>query len=278
MATPVAPKTASTLRASKPESFAAAFLNMIIYGLLGAGKTELLGTATECKQTSPMLLVDVEGGSLTLAGKDIDIIRPTSFRDLQKIYLYLRDHNDRSLPGCRGGYKSVGIDSVTEIQKKLSMGQIMGKFDDAGYKDLTQANPPDRRDWLLSSAQMTDLIYAFRDLAKTPTGKFRYHVFMTAKEKVDDDRKVICPQLPGILGVECGSFVDCLCRLSIRTREVTKGEEVVEVEDRYLAATEYDDESSGIKCLGKNRGGKLGKGVWRPTIGKIIDRYMLPAK
>ena len=104
-------------------------LNILVYGLMDAGKTVLLGSAQRCNVTSPSLLLDVDGGTQSLVGNDIDIFRPQSFSEIQEVYDFLRYENKT--------YKSVGIDSITEIQRKLSMGEIIGTLtEDSGYDNL----------------------------------------------------------------------------------------------------------------------------------------------
>ena len=59
------------------------YLNMLIYGNPGVGKTTLLGTAQDHPETTPMLLIDVEAGVTTLRKrKDIDVITARSIQDI----------------------------------------------------------------------------------------------------------------------------------------------------------------------------------------------------
>lgn len=239
-------------------------LNAIIYGDTGVGKTQLAGSASDFEVMSPVLMIDVEGGSLTLSGKKIDIFRPEGWQDMQEVYNVLRNEDH--------GYQTVVIDSLTEIQRKLSLGFIMGELEEGadGYHDLSRTTPPDRQDWLRTGEQMRKFIRAFRDLAWQAREDRRVHVIMTALEKMDEKRRLICPEMPGKLGTGSGAFVDILGRLSVVPVEDDEGN--VE-ERRHLLVTGYED-SRGTRYLAKNRGGRLGRQVWDPTAEKVFGVWM----
>lgn len=242
-------------------------INMIIYGDTGAGKTHLCGTAMDFIDTSPALLVDFEGGTKTLHGRKIDITRPSNWKEIQDIYeFFLYDNNK---------YKCVIIDPLTELQKKHSMGFVMGELteDSKGksiYTSLEEAAAPTRQDWLRSGEQMRKVIRAFRDLAYLSEEKRRVHVIMTALEKYDEKKNTICPQLPGTLGLECGAMVDILVRLSRQSVDVTDDKGNVKSVVRRHLLTDYHVDEFDTKYLAKNRGNRLGISMWEPTIAKIL--------
>lgn len=94
------------------------FLNVLIYGDSGIGKTVMCGSATMVEAMSPVLILDVEGGvePLRVLYPQVDVIRIKRIKDLQKAYdeLFLDKHP----------YKTIVLDSLTEIQK-LYMSEIM---------------------------------------------------------------------------------------------------------------------------------------------------------
>jgi hypothetical protein len=241
------------------------FTNAIIYGDTGSGKTFLLGTANDCEDATPMLLIDVDGGTKSLRGRKIDIVRPGSWKDLQDIYNFLRHDNHQ--------YRSVGIDSLTEFQKKFSMGTILGdikvsKEGDTEYSDLGETTVPTRQDWMKTGDQMRKLIRAFKDLAYLKSGGDRVHVFMTCLEKIEEKRQLVGPMFSGQLSVESGAYVDVLARLSNHAvKEEEEGEEKV-TNRRHLLVDVYEN-AEGVKYLAKNRGSSV-KSLWEPTIKKII--------
>ena len=242
-------------------------LNMIIYGDMGVGKTYLCGTAMDFEGTTPALFIDFEGGTRTLRGRKIDVVRPKNWKDIQEIYEFFLYKNTY--------YKCVIIDPLTELQKKHSMGYVMGEVTDHGnsnhYSDLGKAVAPSIQDWLRSSEQMRKVIRAFRDLAYLEDKSRRVHVIMTALEKYDEKKGVVCPQLPGALGLECGAMVDILVRLSKQSIEVEDPEtgDVTREIRRHLLTEDYIDDT-GTKYMAKNRGDELGLQVWNPTIKKIL--------
>jgi hypothetical protein len=242
-------------------------LNIILYGASGAGKTALAGSAQECEATSPVLFIDVDSGTATLQGKDIDIVRPRSWKDIQKIYEFLLTENTH--------YKAVIIDSLSEMQKKFSMGTILGEIKDGGdsYNDLGSTPVPTRQDWMKTGDQMRKLIRAFRDLAYNEREDGRVHVIMIALEKSDEKRKMVCPSLPGTLGTDCGAFVDVLARLS-RSAVDEEDEEgnTVSVTHRILLTDTYVDED-GISYLAKDRSSKLDV-IWDPTMEDIMGAFL----
>jgi hypothetical protein len=242
-------------------------VNIILYGDSGAGKTSLAGSAQECEATSPVLFIDVDSGTSTLQGKEIDVVRPRTWHDIQKIYEHLRDENVY--------YKAVIIDSLSEMQKKFSMGTILGEIKEGGdsYNDLGSTPVPTRQDWMKTGDQMRKLIRAFRDLAYLEDEDRRLHVIMIALEKSDEKRKVICPQLPGTLGNECGAFVDILARLSkqnIEEEDEATGETTT-VTHRILLTEDYINELD-IRHMAKDRSGKIGT-LWDPTMADIIEAF-----
>lgn len=234
--------------------------NGIIYGETGAGKTRLAGTAQTCPEMAPVLFIDFESGTKTLRGQDIDIVRPRSWKEIQEVYEFLLDGNEY--------YRTVVIDSLTELQKKLSMGTILGELDVVNnqYKDLGRAIAPQISDWLKTGEQMRKVIRAFRDLAYHKNPAKRVHVIMCALEKYDDKKQTVCPNLPGVLGIECGAMVDVLLRLS-QQPQVTKNDR--EVIKRHLIADSYVDQA-GTRYLAKNRGNFIPAAMWEPTMARII--------
>ena len=245
----------------KPED--TEFTNAIIYGDTGSGKTFLLGTSADYPATSPFLLLDVEGGTKTLRGRDLDVVRPASWKEIQEIYNFLRHDNHH--------YKAIGIDSLTELQKKYSLGALLGDLKEVeDYTHLADTVVPTRQDWLKTGDQMRKFIRAFKGLSYTKQGGQPIHVFMTCLEKIDDKRNLVGPLFSGQLSSESGAYVDCLARLShIAVDEEDEEGNVKTVSRRHLLVDSYTNEDE-VKYLAKNRGSNI-RQIWNPTIQKIVE-------
>lgn len=234
-------------------------LNAIIYGLTGAGKTYFLGTSRRSKETDPMFIIDLDRGLKTIRRAKVDFVQPESFAELQEAYDFLRHDKHK--------YRSVGLDGLTEFQRGMSMGTIQEEIDDEfAYKELGKAKAPDRQDWLKSHVHVRKVIRAFRDLSQLRDPERRMHVFITSLEKADEARNYVCPLLPGVLGMECGAYVDILARLSVRER--TNGTEVRTLQIRESKAAD------GMRVLAKNRMGLQDTRLDNPSIPKLMDLWM----
>lgn len=178
------------------------FLNLLIYGEPGIGKTVLAGSAAAVEDMAPVLFIDIEGGTLSLVDfyPDAKVVRVSSWKELQQVYnaLYKGDT----------GYKTVVIDSLTEAQK-FSMGDIMKQ----AVREDPSRDPdvPAIRDWGKNIEQMRRLVRGFRDLPM--------HVVFTALADSDKDnrgRMQYRPMLSGKLKGEIPGFVDIVLYMYIK--------------------------------------------------------------
>jgi hypothetical protein len=108
------PDTLAGLKIARPSIKAP--INMLIYGEPGIGKTRLAGSSIMVPEMCPVLLLDFEGGTLSLAGdyKAVEVWpdpegekRPT-WKDVDTLYGTLYNKNP---------YKTIILDSLTEVQK-----------------------------------------------------------------------------------------------------------------------------------------------------------------
>src|SRR5262245_9158924 len=89
------------------------WLNFLIYGDPGVGKTFLGGTAADHEITSPVLVLDVEGGVTTIRHKPVDVVQVRSIAKVEEIYNKLY-HSIEIINGVqRIHYRTVFIDSAT---------------------------------------------------------------------------------------------------------------------------------------------------------------------
>jgi len=223
-------------------------VNMLIYGDPGVGKTVLAGSASVVERMAPVLVIDIEGGTLSLKGTypHVDIVRVETWKDMQQVYDALYDG--------KHGYNTVVLDSLTEIQK-FSMYLIMG--------DLIKSDPsrdpdiPGMREWGKNIEQIRRLIRAFRDLP--------INTVVTALAKQDRDVRTgmtkTTPSLSGKLANEVAGFLDIV--MYMYTKIVNKDGET---EFMRLLLTQPTDTQ-----VAKDRTGRLPQVVEQPTMQGLVD-------
>lgn len=220
------------------------WINELDYGDPGAGKTYKLGTGPD--EFYPMLLIDVEGGTMTLRNttKKIDVIQARSMKHIKEVHDTLKLEND-------GYYKSVGLDSLTEMQK-LDMQTVMKEFYDKD-PDKTDIDVPNQRAWGKSGERVRRRVREFRDLPM--------HFFATAHAAEREDERtskmILYPSLPGKLRGELAGFFDIVGYL--RAVEERKEDNTVEIV-RVLQVVKTD------RVIAKDRTGALGDVLRNPTI------------
>jgi phage nucleotide-binding protein len=172
------------------------YINMLLYGYYGVGKTYLGATAQDDKALAPLLIIDVEGGTTTVRHRsDIEVIRASTFNRVVEVWSHL--HN----MGAKLPWKTVMIDSLTELQK-LDMNDIMrGVVNKDPDRD---PDVPSQREWGKSSNHMRNIVRRFRDLP--------CNTIFTALAKEEKDGETgqvtVMPSLPGKLANEVPGFID----------------------------------------------------------------------
>lgn len=221
------------------------FLNLLVFGEPGAGKTYLSGTAQDHPKTSPVLILDVEGGTVTLRERpDIDVVQVRSIEQIVEIHYKLYQENN-------GYYKTVVIDSLTELQK-LDMSDIM--------RELVQRRPdrdpdvPDVREWGKTGNHMRKIVRGFRDLPMNTILTALVDPYKDSSGKV-----VLYPNLPGKMRTELAGFFDVVGYLY--TRPSDEGEDI----DRIIQFTGTQN------LIAKDRTASLGHYMENPTIPAMFD-------
>jgi len=210
-------------------------LNVLIYGDAGVGKTYLLATAP-----APVLVLDVEGGTLTLMGKDVDIVKVESPDDIRCALKELKKN---------GKYKTVCFDSITETYKCF-MDEVIKKNPNIAR---AYSDQPSLSDYGRVSELMRRTIRSFRDL---PVNLIMTALVQDLKDEKDGSITRL-PSLPGKLAYEVSGYMDIV---------------------GYMFANEEKDTGETKRSvliqprgtvIAKDRSGKLGN-IVEPDVSKWI--------
>jgi hypothetical protein len=230
---------------------ASAFLNILIYGPSGTGKTTLAGSADKVGLLSEVLFIDIEGGTQSLVHSypNVKKVRVSTWPQMQEVYhaLFYEQH----------GYRTVVLDSLTEIQR-FNMDYVMQKA--SQERDKVDVDVPAQRDWGVSSNQVKRMIRGFRDLPM--------NTIFTALSKEERDPKTgqayIKPDLPGKLAGQVPGFLDIVSYYYLKEVPVVEGQEDTRMARILLSqATE--------KVTAKDRSGKLPQVLYDPTMAMLFD-------
>lgn len=225
------------------------YLNMLIYGDYGTGKTRLAASAIDVPEMAPVLVLDYEGGteSLRRPYPGVHVLRVTTWDDMQRVYDELHRTGG-------GGYKTIILDSLTEIQK-FSMYAIMEKrvVDALAKGDEADPDVPGMREWGKNVEQTRKFVRAFRDLP--------VHTIFTALSKDDKDprtqKRKTLPSLSGKVAQEVPAFLDVVVYYYIKR--------VDDEEKRILLCNATEGNTA------KDRTGKLPLVIEAPTMQKVFD-------
>lgn len=239
-----ADELASKFGAGKPSQITQ-YLNIMIYGNPGAGKTHLCGTAEDHPMTKPILLFDVEGGTTTLRKRDdISVVRVKNYAELWNPLAELSQMNE--IP-----FRTVIVDSVTELQK-MDIGNLM-KIAAAENGNL-DADVPDMKRWGKSGNRIRAVVRRLRDMNCNT-------VFTAlAQTKRDTDGTVSSmPDLPGKLAADIPGFIDVVGYLYVDTNDAN------EIERRLLT-------QPTSRYMAKDRTDTLGQVTINPTFPMLWDK------
>lgn len=260
------------------------WLNILIYGPSGVGKTYLIGTAQDDPETQSVFLIDAESGKATIRfKKGIRRVKVKDFSTIESIVDFLakycrfrdnylqaqqkqdekemdrwfqnlailfripeEDRKDFVVPI----YRTVGIDSLTEIQQ-YDMREIMA----AVMKEDPTRDPdvPSPREWGKSQTHIKELI---RTLRAMPIHKI--WAALPAERQDEKTKEVnVYPDLPGKLAMQVPGLVDVV---GYYYSYVDENQDT----QRILLTT-----NTG-KYVAKDRTDALGNFVVNPTIPKLF--------
>lgn len=223
-------------------SSSAGFLNILIYGEPGSGKTRFIGTAEPRFRT---LIASAEEGLLSL-GEGFEFFRVTKFEDLDEMLLMLQTKNP--------GYQCVAIDSGTEIQK-VCMESILKKNGRAKAQI---------QDWGELGDRMSKFVRDLRDL--------KIHFIMTAlmdeaKDETTGEVKVF-PAFKGSIARTIGGYFDQVFMAHAFSKKNQDG--TIQTVHQLLTR------NSG-KFMAKDRSGKLAH-IVEPSFTAIYDTIFVQPK
>jgi len=193
------------------------YLNILVFGEPGAGKTYLSGTAMlDPAEWLPALVLDIDGGTDTLRfHTEMEITPPIrTIAQLQKIYDEIAaDTRARIERGeerpCY--YRSIHMDNVSELQK-MDMNVVM-------IEEKQRANNPDKIDihiptqaaWGKNGDRMRLMIRPFRDLP------CHFVCLAHSDDREDPATKLnrLWPALPGQLRTGASGFFSVVGYISV---------------------------------------------------------------
>jgi phage nucleotide-binding protein len=207
------------------------YIKALIYGDPGVGKTVLCGTAADHEDTSPVLMIDIEGGTVSIRNKKVDVVTARSLMEVQRIYNTLRKAGDNLY------YKTVCVDSLSELQK-LDMVMVMKQAKQtAKDPDKINEDVPSMREWGISLNHMRVISRAFRDLP--------CHIIITSlahshrEDENSAEEKVL--NLAGKARNEIPGFMDIFGYLYTERRGATTIRRLQLAKTRRVAAKDRTD-------------------------------------
>jgi len=236
-------------------------MNILIYGNQGSGKTYLAATAQDHKDMSPVLVLNTDGGLMTLAGRgDIDAEDVTSVKQLEEIFWKIQEQDP-----VYKKYKTVIIDSVTELQS-LNLLELVNK----NIKKKNQQNTRTQddiyqEDYGKSTTQLRRVFRMFRDCPintiMIALPKYKFPPGATDAATLAE----VMPSLTTKLGDSLMGFVDFVWYLY--TEEDDKGKEVRKLLTRDHGV--YRAKTRGIRFAEA-----LGLVYEGPTIPDLYDLFL----
>jgi hypothetical protein len=247
----------ATIRDIKP------YVNTLIYGLPGSGKTHLAATGAQSRHLDPMIYINAEAGANTLMKfkEDIDVIPDPEtqsgirWEQFEAIYdeLDRQCYNSTDSPD----YRTVVVDTGTELQK-INMDWIMLRTLSA-HPDR-DPDVPGLHDWGASTNRMRRYLRLLRDLPM--------NFILLCHESTERDNKGIQwkrPDLPGKMANQVAGLFDQV--MYLYTKEVAAGDETKPTEIvRFLLTGALEG------YVTKDRSGNLPLVVQAPNMNDIFEQ------
>ncbi len=201
-------------------------ITMMLFGSPGCGKTWLASSAAQVPEMQPVLLLDNDGGSRSIRGKDqfsdVTIWRINVFEAYNQIYARIVEDPTK--------YKTIIVDNL---------GALYNKIMEMEMEEVCKGDPsrepevPSQREYMICRGIMRKLVTFFSEL-----GELGINIIFTSHVEMDknelDKIKKIRPALAGKLAYEIpgdmpivGYMTTEVSRGGTRSFGADKGKEVI---------------------------------------------------
>lgn len=198
---------------------------ILLYGESGVGKTTALGTLR-----GKTLLIDIEGGSTVLRGKDIDVVSiPSTLDGLKGVV------DELTVGDVASAYDNIALDSATELQTFMLV--AMGKDSKSGAPSLN--------DYGVVSFKMREYLRKFRNLRDKGVNVIVMALEMPIELEQGEDvvRTKMFPMVLKKLAPEACGLFDVVGRMRVSSKAGHEGQRyiVLDGNDDMTAKNRYDN-------------------------------------
>lgn len=254
-------------------------IKALFYGQPGSGKTRTASTAALDERLSPVLMLEQGGNPISIRSyeKAPDIVQMSSLSDFNPFYEWIAagqnpDHEVCKLFGLNPPYRTLVIDSITEVQR-MSFGTVIGTTK-VGPGTIPATAEIQHFNKVL--AQMVTFARLFLSLPM--------NVILTSLERDDKDESTGTimhkPLLWGQSAGEVSGYAFLVARLVHRARLDNKTRmdaqraielKIVEdpITDKTVSVALFQPTG---KYIAKDQYGALGPFMADPTMTKILDK------
>ena len=219
-------------------------LRAMFYGAPGTGKTRLISSASKVPEMSPVLLLDVDPGTMSVSDHDnLHVMHVRNSTQLMKI--------GRLLASANCPFRTVALDDLQEFYLMLLQERLQTESGKAG-KD---ANVPWQDDWMWTTFKFRAMIKSFKGLPQ--------HMLASTLEQYTADARTEAlmrtPLMTGKLTWEIEKYFDISGWLSV------KG--TARNQTRMLQVQPFQ----GTRAKDRTPAGRLGSRIENPTMQIIYD-------